>query len=201
MAELQWTQIVIGIACGGLGGAILTAIITAYRTRVQPITYQVKHFQIFKKETTPGSLDAFLTLSDGTEFQHFENLFVATVSIQNTGNQDISDFRFELTLFEGEKAVFIEAISNDRSHKANILTELSIANPVSEIDIQLEPFNRGDRYSFNIHISVPSPGWQRPIGVTTRYPCNLKEKSDGELVLTTSGTMLAIIARVMSGHS
>lgn len=68
---------------------------------------------------------------------------------------DIPESGFGVTLKEGDEAVSAQGESPDRHHKGEVLTQIAIESPVSEVDFLLKPFNRQDVYSFNLFIVIP----------------------------------------------
>jgi hypothetical protein len=50
MTSQQWLQIVAALLGGGAAGAIITALVSAYRNRVQPVGYKTEVIQVFREK-------------------------------------------------------------------------------------------------------------------------------------------------------
>jgi hypothetical protein len=129
MQDYQWVPWVVGMLSGGAMGAIITAVVTNYRNRIQPIGHRVEVIQFFKDNIGLSSLRAQLTLSDGRTSLITSTIYIARVTIMNKGNQDISDFTFGMTLSGEDKVVHVQTEAPDRHHAAlttlyNLSTEM-----------------------------------------------------------------------------
>lgn len=155
MTKTQWIQIITALVGGGAMGAIITAIVTAYRNRIQPIGRKIQFIPIFKETIGLSSLSARLTISDDQTSCQFDNLFIANVLLVNKGNKDFDEFRFGMTLLEKAVAIYVEPQTQDRHHFAEQVNQVNLSLPVSEIDFILKPFNRRDVYSFKLFIVIP----------------------------------------------
>jgi hypothetical protein len=148
----EWIKIAAGIVSGGLAGAILTNLVTAYRGRIQPIGKRVDVAPLFTPGFIGSALRPTITVSDGTSSYQFANLHVADVSVVNRRNRDFSSFRFGLTLGSKDSCVHAEPTSSDRHHVATPASSVSPANPSNAFDFTLQPFNRSDAYTFKLFI-------------------------------------------------
>lgn len=95
-------QIAASILGGGAVGAIITAVVTSYRGRVQPIGRRVEVSPLFTSGFAGSSLTANVTVSDGTTDYKFPNLHVADIQLVNRGNRDLPTFTFGVTLSKSE---------------------------------------------------------------------------------------------------
>jgi hypothetical protein len=145
-------QIAASILGGGAVGAIITAVVTSYRGRVQPIGRRVEVSPLFTSGFAGSSLTANVTVSDGTTDYKFPNLHVADIQLVNRGNRDLPTFTFGVTLSKSDKAVHVEPYGLDRHYIANLQKPCTPANPTGDLDFELKPFNRGNSYTLKVFI-------------------------------------------------
>src|SRR5256885_72320 len=107
MPDVQWLQVGAALAGGGAVGAIITALVTARRGRIQPVGRRVEILPIFTKGMEGSALRATVAINDGERSHLFPNLFIVTVQLVNRGNQDIPDFSFGITLAGGDECVHV----------------------------------------------------------------------------------------------
>ena len=91
-----------------------------------------------------------ITLDDGTNEYKFSNLYIGTIEIINTGLIDFENFLFGITLPDGIKFIQNKHTPKDRHHNAEISNEPTLTNQTDSFDITLIPFNRKDRYVFDV---------------------------------------------------
>jgi hypothetical protein len=154
MTESQWIILVASFFTGGAAGAIITAAVTKYKNRRQPVGYIKETIEIFKKNLELPSLQAILMIgeSGGGPGIAFENLSVARITVINKGNEDIEEFKFGITLTGENKAVDLKWETPDRHHVLTLLTPVGLSTtPRKELDFTLKPFNRGEPYIVNVY--------------------------------------------------
>ena len=190
-SELQWWHIVVPLFTGGAFGAFITAIVTSYRNRVQPVGYRIDLRPVFKNSDAQFSLSSKITIYEDATPHHFDNLFVFDIQISNKGNQDINEFPLGLTLGNGDQAVYAEYASPDRHHTASP-TGVKPSNPLNELDSVLKPFNRGDVYSFYVYVVIPE-GKEKPDMIELSSPSSIR--------FTRMPTMGEMIAEAASSTS
>jgi hypothetical protein len=79
------------------------------------------------------------------------NLSIENLTLKNTGNADIAEFRFGMTLQGDNQAIKVETRGRDRHHEASLIQNLSLEEPQDKLDFILKPFNREDEYRFIVH--------------------------------------------------
>ena len=159
------TQWIIGIfltlIAGGAMGALITAFLTHRRNKRQPVIYTKEMIDIFRKgENFPRVAELLVTehpLGFG-ERRSVDNLSLSRITVTNKGNQDLREFDFGVTLEKENKAVDVRFEGADRHHEITMgLPGVSLENesqpPVTDIDFQLKPFNRGDTYKIDIYFT------------------------------------------------
>jgi hypothetical protein len=151
-----WITVVASLIGGGAMGAIITAFVTNYRNRMQPIGYKSEKIEVFKKEAGLSSLHARIMLTDERTTYNFDNLVIVRLTLTNKGNQDIAEFSFGMTLLKNDEAIRVQVETPDRHHIAEPIKAATFDSPTSEIDYKLKPFNRNDTYIFNLFITVES---------------------------------------------
>ena len=194
MTEIQKWQIIIGIVAlvtGGLAGSFLTILYNIVRNRIQPVGKRVELVTVFGEKLAESRLDAKVTITGeaGTQYP-FENLFLYEIQIINKGNQDIGEFKFGITLKDGDKAIFLEGESPSRHHIIDH-TPIHPAIQQHEIDIVLKPFNRKDNYSFRLYVVVPASKRQpSEIELYSSLPIRFVNMPTKEEIIIQGGTLL-----------
>ncbi len=184
MSTTQWIiGLVVVLVAGGAMGALITAVLTKYRNRRQPVTYTKEVIEIFKKNPEYPLLQASVELAgEEAGLSHeINNLSVARITIKNTGNDDIARFDFGATFKGTDRAIDVKVDTPDRHHKIDVLTKVNAMEPKEEVDFALQPFNRGDEYKLSIffnYVDLP-----QPITVSTAHSTKFVETngSNGSL--------------------
>jgi hypothetical protein len=186
--ELQWWHIVVPLLTGGAFGALITAVVTGFRNRIQPVGYRTEMVPVFKQNVEVSSLNAKIIIHEGDKEYPFHNMFVFDIYVVNRGNKDIDEFPLGFTLEKGDQAIYLEYESPDRHHTITP-SGVSLSTPKSEVDIKLKPFNRKDWYTFRVYV-VPegdfAPGM---IELSSPYPIRFT-------TMPTMGEMLAAATEV-----
>lgn len=160
MSEFSWYILIIVavviLVSGGIG-AFLHAAIQKYRNRVQPIGRRSDVFPRFEDPVNTSCSRNNLTFSDGQKSYKYDELHIVQVQLSNQGDLDLEEFKFGITLSEGDTAVFVEFQSPDRHHQVEQITSLSCADPNSKIDFILRPFNKTDTYSLRLLLITEEP--------------------------------------------
>jgi hypothetical protein len=151
MADVNW-PVIASLVGGGATGATVTAAVTSYRNRRQPVGFRVDVRSIFSQVAGGEHFSVTVSVSDGMSTLQYSNLFITTIELVNRGNHDFSKFQAGFTLAEGDEAILMETLVPDRHH-----TSLTSVAPVPratlrEIDVTLSPFNRGDTYRYDIYV-------------------------------------------------
>lgn len=155
MSARDWIFLIVGFVSGGTMGAVIKGAIDSYNSRVQPVSFKIEIVEFFKGTLGSSSLKAELMLDDGTNLRHIQNLFLATLLIQNNGNVALETFKFGATLGENDVAIYSEPEEGDTHNKLFQITPVSLQAPVRSISYEAKPFNRGRQYSFKIYICIP----------------------------------------------
>jgi hypothetical protein len=108
-----------------------------------------------------SSLKAELQVTDGVETRHFQNLFIAEITLRNKGNAHIDEFPFGITLGGDDVALYIQSETPDRHHTLTQITQVALGATAKEIDFVCKPFNRKDTYSLKVFMSI-SPDKKEP---------------------------------------
>jgi hypothetical protein len=142
----QSEAIRLGVALlgGGAAGAVITAIVSAYRNRVQPVRYELKTVPVFANPPKNSTLDTIVTLRENGKDYGFRNLYLTELRLMNAGNLDVKTFTLGITLSEKDRIVNASCDSPDRHHAATQTVKVSAAEPKRAIDFRLVPFNRMD---------------------------------------------------------
>jgi hypothetical protein len=156
MADVQWYTIIIPIVGGGAMGALISAGVSAYRNRIQPIGQEIEFVPIFRGTLGTSSLRTQVTVCEDSQEIKFDNLHIGQVKLINRGSNDYDEFELGITLSNGDLAIYVEPQTPDRLHKAECSTPVTPAEPKSELDFVLKPFNRGNTYTLQVFIVTTS---------------------------------------------
>ena len=189
--EVDW-KIVASLLGGGAVGAIITAVVTTFRGRRQPIGYRIDTIPVFQSTLGSSAFKAVLTVDDNNTKSEFTNLYLAEIQLVNRGNKDYAKFAFGFTLEDGDRAVFVDVSTNDRFHKTTFTAQPTPSAPSAIIDAVLEPFNRGDAYSFKLYVVVPDG---------RDAPARIEPGSQEAVVFTPMPTLTEIATEVGRGVS
>jgi hypothetical protein len=96
--QMDYLKLAAAVLGGGAFGAIITATVSFYRNRIQPVRFQLKTVPIFAKEPKASQFEAVVILTqDGKEYR-FENLYFTELTLVNGGNQDVKQFTVGITM-------------------------------------------------------------------------------------------------------
>lgn len=169
-------------------GAIITALITNYRNRIQSVYCLKQYISVFHQSyiglsNVPSKLNlkAELSILEGNTEYNYENLSIVKITLTNIGNKDMEEFKFGITLGEDDKALHVETESKDRHHSIEIGSPISLLKPVKEVDLSLRPFNRRDTYSINLFVtSSGSKLIPDSVQISTFHPVKFTNKTPVE---------------------
>jgi hypothetical protein len=151
MPDISW-PIVASLIGGGAAGAIITAAVTAYRNRRQPVGFRVDTRPVFRESAVGEHFSVTVSVTSGESKLHYSNLFIVSVELVNRGSRDMPQFRAGFTLADNDDAILMEAFTPDRHHMSSVAVAPIPLAPLTEIDVTLAPFNRGDSYRHDIYI-------------------------------------------------
>lgn len=160
MEELHWYTIVLIISAllsSAILGFLLHFLIAANTHKLQRIGRRVDTLTKFNTPLGASLFPHQITLSDGEIQYKFEQISVADIHFNNQSIQDFEEFKLRITLSEKDLALYIESQCSDRSHEIEQLTFVNFADPKTELDFILRPFNRGDSYSLRLLILTSQP--------------------------------------------
>ncbi|RXF70521.1 hypothetical protein [Arcticibacter tournemirensis] len=180
---IEVIKIILPLIGGGAVGAIITALVTSRRNRIQPISKHVNITNIFVPSKLLGDHITRLTFSGATTNYDFENLFIAQIELENRGNKDWEQFEFGITLPENVYAININAIGKDRHHSINYSPEINFEEKSNVLDIKLHPFNRKDVYSITLFLTSTANGIDSEITFSSKSAVKFMER---DIVATTT---------------
>ncbi len=170
MPEIHWTTLLFGLGSGGLAGSLLTAFVTAYRRRRQPIGRRIEVTPVFDQTGDASMLDAKIAISDSQGSLTFDNLSIVDIELVNKGNVDHKSFQLGITLHTNDSCIHVESKGKDRHHTTAIAQRTTPRSPSKEIDIDLMPFNRGDLYAIQLHVVAKGKAKPNPVALSTPHP-------------------------------
>lgn len=156
--EINWIQIGIGAASGGLAGALLKQFLDTQKNRLQPINYSFE-MKPFYDSTSHSIIPSQIILKEGNMEYSFKNLIIGSLIIKNAGNLYFSEFRFGLTFLDDAKCINIKQEDEHRHHFSTYSAVAAMNNQLELLDVTLKPFNSRNIYKFNFLITTPNYGY------------------------------------------
>src|ERR1019366_2689230 len=86
------------VLSGGAAGAVITALVTSFRNRIQPVRYQVKTVPVFSKAPKNSAIETAVTIRQNGNEYSFGNLYLTEIRVINAGNQNIKDFTLGISM-------------------------------------------------------------------------------------------------------
>jgi hypothetical protein len=154
MAMDTWIPIAASVLGGGAVGALITAGITSFRNRIQPIGYRIDAITLFAGSHANENFQVKITISDAASVREFANLHVLDVRIVNRGNLDWKSFEFGIAMPSGHHLVHIDPIGVDRHHKVEQTNLSRMSDGRVGLDFVISPFNRRDVATITIFITL-----------------------------------------------
>tara|TARA_A100000171_G_C2133687_1_gene148466 strand:+ start:2108 stop:2713 length:606 start_codon:yes stop_codon:yes gene_type:complete len=152
MDNLNWISLTISFLGGGLAGAILNQFFYHRRNKIQPVGKSIELTSIFNAKEN-SLIDSRITITGDTKEYRFKNLWILKFDLINNGRNDYDKFNFGITLNDGIKAISVKETTKDRHHKVTYLGQPDFENQVESFDIELNPFNRKEIYTFEVQIT------------------------------------------------
>ena len=133
-------------------------------------------------------------LQSQTNEYKFSNLYIGTIEIINTGQLDFQEFSFGINLTEGNKFIQNKSSSKDRHHIVEITNEPTLANQTHSFDIKLKPFNRKDRYVFDVILTSSFIDiYDDCFEISTPMPVKLTKISTKDILLSLNRNMVKFL--------
>ena len=158
MTAENWIQLAATLLGGGAAGAVITLAVNHQRAKRPVVGFRTEQVPVFQGGTLGDSdVKAKLVLSSLSGGHGFDipNLFIVKLELINRGSRDFPKLPMGITLTGGDAVVHIASKSSDRHHAVNVVNPPGPAMPLSAVDFELVPFNRGDSYQLNLYIVVP----------------------------------------------
>jgi len=155
---LEYGKLLAAVAFGGFGGAALNYFIAESKNSIQPVGKKVTISYVDLPTVLQG-YDASITLKakgsePAVEPVYFQKLAVIRFEFVNSGNKDLDTFDIGINFPEGTEAIGFNSEGDDRYHKATCQQEVSIESRAKELDVQLKPFHKGNRYTLTTIANV-----------------------------------------------
>ncbi|MFC0878795.1 hypothetical protein ACE01N_19525 [Saccharicrinis sp. FJH2] len=190
-------KIGIPLISGGAVGAIIKALIDKRNNRIQTIKKSVEISTIFSPEKILDDYLTKITLSGTTSVYHFDSLYIAKISIINSGNKDYPDFSFGITTPDNVEIVNIETNGEDRHHNINYTPDIDFSNKSNIVDFSLTPFNRKNSYNIELLLTSVESVKNIDLNFSTDLPVKIIEATT---VSVTTGEILgAFVKAALSG--
>ena len=155
MQDINWLQAGIGFLSGGAFGALIKLFFDERKNRIQRIGQSIEIKSFYNSEDSK-LLNSEIILKEGIQEYKFSKLYTGTIQLVNSGLKDYSDFPLGITVPENVNFVQIKSTSSDRHHIAEYTDSPSLKNQIRSFDINLKPFNRKDKYTFDILLTTDS---------------------------------------------
>jgi hypothetical protein len=207
MTTQQWIAIGASLLGGGAVGAIITAIVTSHRNRIQPVYYTTEYINLYHEVPNIYTKSSAITIKNELVItrdnvnHEYENPLIIRLRLINVGNRDMDKFQFGITLLtEGvadAKVVYCESETEDRHHKVIIESSVDLMKPSKEVDFLLAPFNRGDIYTFTFFVTKSSNSTEIPsIQPSTSCPVKFVKKP----IVSPMGITIRTLERIASRY-
>jgi hypothetical protein len=181
---------------GGAMGAAITAIVTSYRNRIQPVRFEVKTIPIFAQAPLSESVEILLTIKEKDNKYDFKNLYLTEIKVVNTGNQNIKEFTVGITMSDTDWILNVHCDPPDRHHNAVQDGEITPSDARRIVDFKLAPFNRGDAYLFRLLSTCSEGGEPGKIKLTSSDPVKFVERLEFET--SVSASVLQALVKTLS---
>jgi hypothetical protein len=188
MQDINWLQILIGFLSGGAFGALIRQYFEDRRNKIQPIFRFIEVKSFYNSEKN-DFFNSQIILTGTTKEYKFSRLYTGTIELINMGLNDYSEFGLGITCPEEIKFIQMKLISSDRHHVAEIISTPSLENQINTLDIILKPFNRKNKYRFDIVLTTDnSVITERDIKISTAFPIKWVElKKASEITMRHLG--------------
>ena len=175
MADINWIQVGAGFLSGGAFGALIKQYFDYRKSKTQTITF-TKEIKPFFNHLTDNPLTSKIVIKDGEQDFKFQDLYIGSISIFNSSNQDFNEFTFGLTYNNENKFIQVQQEGIDRHHTSLFSNMPTLLNQTAQFDITIKPFNRKDRYKYDFIVDVNGQqATALEIGLGTSLPVNMKE--------------------------
>ena len=104
MADINWIQVGAGFLSGGAFGALIKQFFDYRKNRIQAVTYNLE-VKPFYNQHSDNPITSKIVIKDGDKDYKFQDLYIGSLSILNTSNQDYSEFSFGLTYDNDNKFI------------------------------------------------------------------------------------------------
>lgn len=196
----DWFKIIAPLLTGGVVGALITALITDRRNRIQPVSTRLRISAVDIPTIMPG-YDSAITLAstaDGAQY-HYKKLSTVQLEIINTGNKDLDYLDFGIGLPTTSEIIGVQHHGQDRYHVVTHTPEISITQTSSIIDFKLTPFHRKDAYLVTLVVSGTEPDLQGKIQLSKRQPIKFVDADllDRRMAITASNLSASYVGNLM----
>lgn len=155
--NIPWMEI-IKILAALLGGGLMGAFVNNYyaekRNRIQPVGKKltVNYVDLPKIMTGYEAKITVTSMADGGDYQSqlFEKLAIVRLELSNDGNKDFEKFEIGINLPIGTEAIGLQSDTGDRYHKFTCKQKVSMENTTNELDFEIAPFHRKEKYSVTL---------------------------------------------------
>jgi len=167
-------------------GALITAAVTSFRNRLQPVGRLIEVSQVFSHRIGGEDLHPTLTVTEREKQYSFDNLYLARIQLANLANCDFKTFSFGITLPTTQKIVLAYSRNSDRHHKLTLENSPSPENPLSELDGACTPLNRKDIYFLDLYINCEVDAFPEVL-LSSHEPIRFVEIPTASAILKEAG--------------
>ncbi len=139
---------------GAVAATVLNILYQRYMNRPQGIGINVDASPILSTLFL-DKISVKVTVKDQNTAVEFDNLYAATIDIENISNKDNEEFEFSVDFTGGDLAIYAEGSGKNRRQQIIALNSPGISNPTEQLDFVCKPFNRRDKYTVKTLITVP----------------------------------------------
>ncbi|MBC7981983.1 hypothetical protein H7X65_02815 [Candidatus Parcubacteria bacterium] len=141
---------IVSVLFGGLAGNVYAQRRTDKRNAKQKIVKEISMNQIHR---TDASANFKISITENDKTYHFENLYIVKIQISIKGNIRFDDLDLIVDMPDSFK--ILKATPNIKSRAREIefkSAQPSYENPLSNIDLEINPFNTKDVFSIDLQV-------------------------------------------------
>ncbi|MCX6180253.1 MAG: hypothetical protein NT163_12985 [Chlorobiales bacterium] len=152
--NLQLLVSVATLFTGAVAAKFLDILYQKYINRPQGVGVNIDANPVLPILPT-NNISMNIAFKQNTTVLDFDNLYAATVDIENLTDKDYDCFQFGVDFSGGDKVIYAEGTGKDRYQNISSVNNYDISNPIDKIDFVCKPFNKRDKYKVTVFFTLP----------------------------------------------
>ncbi|MFZ4801765.1 MAG: hypothetical protein ACOYLR_07225 [Chlorobium sp.] len=153
--NLQLLVSVATLFTGAVAAKLIDILYHKYINRPQGVGVNIDANPVLPIYLSTNNISMNIAFKQNTTVLEFDNLYTATVDIENLTNKDYDCFQFGVDFSGGGKVIYAEGTGKDRYQNISSVNNYDISNPINKIDFICQPFNRRDKYKVIAFFTIP----------------------------------------------